>query len=129
LASPLEIVESDMTHVMDSYEHLGRQVQNEQIKDTRMAEIIRATLIPGLTRVQAKLEVLKPNGENERRRLEVDIKLTRALLTQVTAMAMYVAGRDPKQNELVENSAGEIEKLNVEWKRLRAPTERVPASR
>ena len=105
---------------MENYARLGQQVHGDEIKEPRMAEIIRVELIPRLTRVKAKLEIIKPSSEGERRKIELDQRLVTALLAQVTAMAKFSASRDPKQNEAVEKWTIEVEQLSVEWKRLKA---------
>ncbi len=120
ITSPYEAVENEMSLAMENYARLGQQVHGDEIKEPRMAEIIRVELIPRLTRVKAKLEIIKPSSEGERRKIELDQRLVTALLAQVTAMAKFSASRDPKQNEAVEKWTIEVEQLSVEWKRLKA---------
>lgn len=119
ITSPYQTVENELSGAMENYARLGQQVHGDEIEESRMAEIIRAELIPRLTRVKAMLEILKPSSEGERRKIELDQKLVTALLAQVTAMAKFTASRDPKQNEAIEKWTVEVEQLSVEWKRLK----------
>lgn len=127
VTTPFEIVEAEMSKATAAYENLGRQFSSQQIDERKMIEVIRQQLQPDFIRVQAKLSVLKPQGEVERRKIDLSQRLVTALLEQVTAMSKFNASKDPKYNEDIEKWSAEIEKLSAERKQQNQP--RTPASR
>ncbi len=126
IASPFEIVYKDVESAYDQYNQIGKEVQAGSMTSKAMASEFRNSLIPKFQAAQAKLNVLKPNGETERRRIETNTKLVMVILKQITAMASFAETKNPKYSAVVESSIAEVQAANDEARKVN--DHRVPAS-
>jgi hypothetical protein len=93
-----------------------------------MSAGIREKLIPKIMLVSSRLTAIVPQGDAERQRLLVEQKLAGAFLGQLKALAVFTEGKDAKYAKRLEQWSSQVEKLNLELKRLTDP-KRQPAGR
>jgi hypothetical protein len=121
--SPYEIVEKEVRATFNRYEKMGRDRQYGLLSDKQTATSIRRDLLPDLRAAQVKLEVVIPQGEFERRKLEVQRRLVAALIGQVTAMAEYSELKTKSAADRLSHFSQELEKLSAQARAL----DRIPA--
>lgn len=127
VASPFEIVYKEIESAYGNYTDLGKSVQEGKTDPKGMASTLRGDLIPKFQGAQAKLGVLKPASEFERRRIEVNTRLVTAILKQITAMASFAETKNQKYQDEVDKLTPEVAAANEEARKVNnAP--RVPAA-
>jgi len=125
ILSPFAIVENEMKSAFAEYADLGKSHASGELSDKGLANAIRKNLVPRLTAVYEKLGVLKPTVEYEKRKVEVNRKLVKALLDQVAAMASFADTKDPKFSKEIERLSALASSLSEEARQLdnsRKPT-------
>lgn len=125
IQSPFELVQKEMKEGFNIYRELGADREAGRIKDKETAQKLRKELIPAFTALQAKLAVLRPASEHERRKIDAHKNLVTALLTQVSAMASFIETKNPKYNEQMEKISHDLEAINAEVQKL---NQRQPAA-
>ena len=125
ITSPFEIVYKDVEGAYQQYRQIGAEVQAGSMNKKAMAAEFRNSLIPKFQAVHAKLAVLKPSKESERRRIEVNSKLVAVIIKQITAMASYAETSNPKYSVIIENIIPEVEAASDEARKVN--DRRVPA--
>jgi pSer/pThr/pTyr-binding forkhead associated (FHA) protein len=119
IVSPYELVEKDVRHAFDQYEQLGRERRDGVVGKKEFVEGLRRRLLPSFRMVQAKLGVVVPQNEFERRRLEVHRKLVSALIGQVKAMADHTQTNSKRSAKELEAYSRQVETLSQEAKALK----------
>lgn len=125
MLSPFQLVDKEMKAAFADYKELGRAHAAGELSDKGKALSIRKFLIPRLTAVHEKLGVIKPSGEFETRKLAIDKKLVKALLEQVTAMALFAETKNPKYSKEIERLSALAAAANEDAQKLessRKPT-------
>ncbi len=124
IVSPFEMVYKDVQEAFAEYGQTGREFQEGRLTDKQLAAELRKTLIPKFTAAQAKISVLKPGSEFERRRIDANKKLVDALLNQVTVMAKYMETNDQKYSDEMDKHRPDLEAAVEDARKLnemRAP--------
>jgi hypothetical protein len=125
--SPFEIVYQEIQGAYDQYRQIGKEVQIGLMNSKAMAAEFRGSLIPKFQAAQAKLAVIKPKHEMERRRIEANTRLVVSILAQISAMASFAETNNPKYAKLIEKATSEVEMANEAASKVNSP--RVPAAR
>ena len=125
LESPFEMVQKEIRQDFTDYTQLGLDRQSDRVSEKEMSRIIRTKLSPAFSAAQAKLAILKPGSELERRKIEANKKLLGALIIQVDNMALFAETKNPKYNAIVEQISHELDTLNADVQKL---NQRIPAS-
>jgi hypothetical protein len=125
LESPFEMVQKEIKEDFADYTQLGLDRQSDRVSEKEMSKIIRTKLSPAFSAARAKLAVLKPGSELERRKIEANKKLLGALIVQVDNMALFAETKNPKYNAIVEKISHDIDNLNADVQKL---NQRIPAS-
>ncbi len=118
MPTPLEIVEREMRAAFNEYTKTGKAHTEGQVSDKELAQTIRQRLIPQLTAARAKMDVLRPQNEWEKRKIDANKKLLTALLGQVNAMASYTETKLARYARELESYGDQVEKLNEEVQKL-----------
>lgn len=122
ITTPFEMVEREVKAAMNEYAELGRDNAAKKIADKDLSEGIRKKLIPKLESAQAKMSVIKPASEYERRKLAANKQLLTALLNQAEVIALSAATNDDKL-------APEISRLGAIAEQAKRNLEKVEADR
>lgn len=122
ITTPFEMVEKEVKAAMNEYADLGRDHVAKKITDKDLSEGIRKKLIPKLESAQAKMTVIKPTSEYERRKLAANKQLLTALLKQAEVIALSAATKDEKL-------APEIARLGAIAEQAKRNLEKVEADR
>ncbi len=126
IASPFEIVYKDLESAYGQYKQIGKEVQTGEMNSKAMASEFRNSLIPKFQGSQAKLAVLKPSSEAERRRIDANTKLVAVILRQINAMASFAETNNPKYSTVIEKIIPEVEMASEEARKVN--DRRVPAN-
>lgn len=124
IISPFEMVYEEVQEAFGEYRETGKAFQEGRLNNKQLASELRTTVIPKFTAAGAKLSVLKPSSELERRRIEANQKLVAALLSQVTAMAKYMETNDQKYSQEMDKHRPALEAAVEEARKvndMRAP--------
>lgn len=120
ILSPFQLVEKEMKAAFEDYKELGRAQAAGELSDKAMATNIRKFLLPRLNAVHEKLGVIKPSGEFERRKLEINKRLVMALVEQVEAMASFAETKSQKYAKEVERLSAIAARVNEQAQKLEA---------
>jgi pSer/pThr/pTyr-binding forkhead associated (FHA) protein len=123
ITTPFEMVEKDVKAAMNEYAELGRNHTAKKISDKDLSEGIRTKLIPKLEAAQAKMTVIKPTSEYERRKLAANKVLLTALLKQVDVIALSAATHDKKLAPEIARLSAIAEEANRELEKVEASRE------
>lgn len=126
IVSPFEMVYKEVQDAYTEYRDTGRSFQDGKLSNKELAAEIRKTLIPKFTAAQAKISVLRPSNEFEKRRIDANKRLVDAVLTQVTAMAKFMETNDEKYSQELDKIRPELEAANEEARKYNEM--RVPAA-
>ncbi len=118
IISPFEMVYKEVQDVYGLYREVGKSFQDGKLSNKDLAAEIRRTLIPKFSAAQAKIGVLKPSNEIERRRIDANQKLVGAILTHITAMAKFLETNDPKYSAEMDKIHPELEKASEEARKV-----------
>lgn len=127
MLSPYQIVEKEMKAAFEDYKELGRAREAGELTDKGLTNNIRTFLLPRLTAVHEKLQIIKPIGEFESRKLALDKKLVMALIEQLNMMAAYSETQKPEQAKEIERLGAMATAASEEIRQLEAS--RRPSSR
>lgn len=125
IQTPRELVEKEMRGAFELYQELGRTHTSGKISDRELAAKIRERLLPALESARVKMEVIRGHSEWEKKKVEANKELLKALIGQVKAMAFYNETKDPKFAKSVESFSAQVEAANRKVKELessRLPT-------
>jgi pSer/pThr/pTyr-binding forkhead associated (FHA) protein len=123
ITTPFEMVEKDVKAAMNEYAELGRNHAAKKISDKDLSDGIRTKLIPKLEAAQAKMTVIKPTSEYERRKLAANKTLLSALLKQVDVIALSAATHDEKLAPEIARLSAIAEEANHELEKVEASRE------
>lgn len=126
LTSPFELVYQEVQTAYDQYRGIGKEVQGGRMNSKAMALEFRNSLIPKLQAAQAKLSVLKPTHDLERRRIDANSRLVNSILNQVSAMASFAETNNPKYAKMIEAATPEVEAANEAARKVNG--QRLPAA-
>ncbi len=125
IQTPFEMVEKEMKAALNEYADLGRDHTAKRISDKDLSDGIRNNLIPKLTAAQAKLSILKPQNEFEKRKIAANDKLLTALLKQVGVIALFAVTQDQKLTPEMARLGSLAEQANRDLEKVEAS--RAPA--
>lgn len=87
LQTPYEMVDQDMKEVVAKYRSIGEQVQRGQLANQKLVQVLRQDLLPNFKLVAAKLDAIIPQGEFQKRSLDLNKQICLAAIDQIQAMA------------------------------------------
>lgn len=125
IQSPFDMVYQEIQGAYGQYKSIGKEVETGLMNSKAMAQEFRNSLIPKFQAAQAKLSVLKPANEIERRRIEANTRLVNSILKQISAMASFAETKNPKYAKLIETATPEVEAAGEEARKVN--NLRVPA--
>lgn len=123
--SPFEMVQREFRRAIDGYKKLGADAQAGRISDQQMAAAIRREVLPNFKLVQSQLWAVRPDGEAQKRQLDLNRRITDAVIGQITAMAENAELHSEKSALLLKKYSGDLEKLSSEEQALK---KRMPAA-
>lgn len=119
LESPFDMVDREVRAVLDAYRELGAAHAGGSLNEKEVAERIRRSLLPDMTRVQNKLGAIRGMNEAERRRLDLTRRMVDALVGQLTAMAEVNERGDAGARERLRRYTETLESLKSQLKQAR----------
>lgn len=125
LKSPFELADQEVRVVFDRYNALGAEHEAGRLTQNDLNRRIRIELLPSLQKLQTSLAVVRGGSDFERRKLEVNRQMVRALTGQVLAIIETTESPSPLATRRLQQFSAELQALNVQSQILK----RVPASR